>query len=495
MKKYILLLLSVVLGFSSCDDWLDVRSENMQKEQDQFSSYKGFRDALTGCYMEMAEERTYGQNLTMTYLECLANLWECPSESNAPAHYQLNHHNYAADGALSAIESMYAGLFNIIAQANVIIKHLEEGGEVITSTVYRSILMGEAYAIRAYCQLDVLRLFGQLPQGGTIQVKLPYSFCTGIDEMPDYYGYADYVKLLKADLTKAESLLKDNDPLFEYTFDNLNNASSKLLDDEYYYYRQSRLNYWAVKALQARMYLYIGETAEANRVAKEIIEAKNVDGNPVMDLSGLKDMPNKYYALPSECLFYLSKFNLLESASPLIGGDNGATVYFGAYHLTEAKLLQLYNSISYSTGSHNRYNNLWNRTAKNNSNINSPTLKKYWYDDDAENLMVKHQIIPMLRMSEVYLIAMETETNLSIANALYADYMRSCAVVNSISFDSLDDLKNEIINEYRREFLGEGQMFYVYKRNNMKEMLWHDDEIMEENYIVSLPLTEYNPNN
>ena len=123
------------------------------------------------------------------------------------------------------------------------------------------------------------------------------------------------------------------------------------------------------------------------------------------------------------------------------------------------------------------------------------TLKKYWYDEDATNLMVKHQIIPMLRMSEVYLIAMETETDLSVANTLYAEYMRSCAVVNSMLFDSLDDLKNEIINEYRREFFGEGQMFYVYKRNNMKEILWHDDEIMEENYIVSLPLTEYNPNN
>ena len=37
----------------SCDDMLDIRGENIQKEQDQFETYKGFRDALTGCYMQM----------------------------------------------------------------------------------------------------------------------------------------------------------------------------------------------------------------------------------------------------------------------------------------------------------------------------------------------------------------------------------------------------------------------------------------------------------
>lgn len=495
MKKYILLLTTFAFCFSSCDDWLDVRSENSQKEEEQFSEYKGFKDALTGCYMKMAEESTYGQALTMTHIETLANLWECPDvlEKNSPGRYQLNSHNYSGNDAQTAIEGIYAGLFNIIAQANVIIKHTEEENAAISNT-YRSIIAGEAYAIRAYCQLDVLRLFGQLPQGGSQQIELPYSFCTGIDEMPAYYNYAEYVKLLKADIEKALSLLKDNDPIFDYTFSALN-SSSTLLEDDFYYYRQSRLNYWAVKAMQARMYLYIGETSNAATTAMEIINAKDADEKPLMPLSGLSDMPNKYYGLPSECLFCLSKYNLKESANAyLLGGENGITAYETSYVLTESRLADLYASVSYSTGSHNRYNNWWNRTVKNNSAIISPALKKYWYTDDATNLMLKHQIIPMLRMSEIYLIAIETATDLTTANSLYAEYMRACAVTNAPTFTSLEEIKEEVINEYRREFFGEGQMFYTYKRNFVTKMLWNNNEVTEENYIVPLPLTEYNPN-
>ena len=59
-KKYILFLFATLALTTSCDDWLDVRGENIQKEKDQYESYKGFRDALTGCYMEMANTDAYG---------------------------------------------------------------------------------------------------------------------------------------------------------------------------------------------------------------------------------------------------------------------------------------------------------------------------------------------------------------------------------------------------------------------------------------------------
>ena len=43
-KKYILFLFATLALTTSCDDWLDVRGENIQKEKDQYESYKGFRD-------------------------------------------------------------------------------------------------------------------------------------------------------------------------------------------------------------------------------------------------------------------------------------------------------------------------------------------------------------------------------------------------------------------------------------------------------------------
>ena len=58
-----------------------------------------------------------------------------------------------------------------------------------------------------------------------------------------------------------------------------------------------------------------------------------------------------------------------------------------------------------------------------------------------------------------------------------------------------DEVQEFVINEYRREFFGEGLMFYTYKRLNAKEILWYDGNVTESTYILPLPETEYNPNN
>ena len=39
-------------------------------------------------------------------------------------------------------------------------------------------------------------------------------------------------------------------------------------------------------------------------------------------------------------------------------------------------------------------------------------------------------------------------------------------------FASLDAAKAEMTEEYRREFFAEGQMFYCYKRNAAKSMMF-----------------------
>ena len=48
----------------------------------------------------------------------------------------------------------------------------------------------------------------------------------------------------------------------------------------------------------------------------------------------------------------------------------------------------------------------------------------------------------------------------------------------------------EILNEYRREFLAEGQMFFAYKRLSTNKMLWNVNSIKEANYIVPVPRSE-----
>jgi hypothetical protein len=99
----------------------------------------------------------------------------------------------------------------------------------------------------------------------------------------------------------------------------------------------------------------------------------------------------------------------------------------------------------------------------------------------------------MLRLSEMYLIAIETSTSLDEVQSLYKTYMTSCEYTLYTPFASLEDAKKEMVNEYRREFYGEGQMFFTYKRLASKSMLWNSDAITESNYILPLPSTEYDP--
>lgn len=500
MKRNIFNIITILflsLSLTACNDWLDVRGENIQKEQDQFESYSGFCSALTGCYMTMAETDIYGQRLTMTDIENMADLWYTTSndETDVPLIYYLSNHKYTEDEARAAIKAIYGGLFNTIVSANVLIKNIDEKGGNITDQTARNVIEGEAYAIRAYCQFDVLRLFGQLPQGGTKQVSLPYSYTTSIDEMPSYYAYSDYVARLKADIEKAESLLKDNDPIFSNTFTELNSVSNSVQDD-YMYFRQARLNYWAVRALHARMALYLGETQAAHDIATEIINATGSDGNALISLSGSTDLPMGYNGLPSECLFYLSKYDLLDYANDALVGGTDSQARTGNYYLSEEMLAELYASIPNATASHNRYLYEWNKKIKNPSSKTCPALKKYWYDssnDDADDLSTKYQIIPMLRLSEMYLIAIETTTSLDEAQQYYDAYMKSCSFTLYSPFASLDEASTEMLNEYRREFYGEGQMFFTYKRNASKKMMWNDSEITEDDYILPLPSSEYDP--
>ena len=155
MKIYKFIGFIALLGWSavSCNDWLDVRPDTEQKEEDQFSTYKGFRDALTGCYMALANEDVYGCRLTMSCTEALAGLWHMPDEPSSTSDryqdYHLMLHEYDNDGARQAVQAIYSKLYNIIVQANLVIKHAEDNAAAFPDEATRSVILGEAYAIKS----------------------------------------------------------------------------------------------------------------------------------------------------------------------------------------------------------------------------------------------------------------------------------------------------------------------------------------------------------
>ncbi len=488
-------LLLALMTLSSCNDWLDVKPETEEREQDMFSSYKGYKEALAGCYVSMASRNLYGENLTFSDIECLANLWSEPDKAWHADWYYLHNHNYTADESRSDIKDIYGGLFNVVVQANMIINHLAASPSTISDPDARNVIEGEAHALRAYCQFDVLRLFGQLPQGGTKQVNLPYSEGNDIKTLPAYYSFEAYSQKLMTDLDKAEELLGKSDPILKYSYTDLN--GSVTLDDDFMMYRRNRMNLWAVKALKARVYLYLGNKAKAYEEAMAVINAK-LDGKPVIELNGDGDYTRGYYALPDECLFALQNSSLRDYSVDILGGLTSTTVTSGKQLCLTVNMLDKQLYAGQNTTSNNRYLNMWEHNTRTATGIKYPTIKKYSWDTsksiDLNVLRTCLQIMPMLRISEMYLIAMETTTNLEEANSLYTTYMAAHAVNVTDGFQSLDEVKDFVLAEYRREFYGEGQMFYTYKRNNTKRMLFSRSDMNEDDYILPLPETEFDPN-
>ncbi len=483
---------------TSCNDWLDVKPDTEEREKDLFTSYQGYKDALAGCYTLMAKRSAYGEALTMNYTECLACLWAEPDQSTLPTEHYLYAHEYENDQVRQQLSATYQALFTVIAGANKIISHIEsDDSSVVRSPQARQIIRAEAHAIRAFCQFDILRLFGQMPASPQRQVKLPYAMLSNIKDLPHYYDYDAYVQLLLSDLDLAETLLRKVDPAVGQALENLNfQASSTIDEDDFLTFRQMRMNYWAVLALKARIYLYTGRTTQAHDTALRIITGGDTGAAPV-GLSGTTDVNLNYFALPGECLFILSNPDMIDYSISLLGGDATAQIdEFTQLHITTDMLnLQLY--AGQNTTSNNRYLRIWERSTANATGRQFPTIKKYYYDTRQSNALTtlrsSLQILPLLRLSEMYLIVLETTNDLGEANSLYKTYMASHNVRVTDDFTSLTDVRAEVLGEYRREFYGEGVMFFTYKRLGMSDILWCNHPMTEQQYILPLPDSEYDP--
>ena len=108
-----------------------------------------------------------------------------------------------------------------------------------------------------------------------------------------------------------------------------------------------------------------------------------------------------------------------------------------------------------------RAKDFWAETVSNGSYTYYEFVKYKQPEDNivnnSEEWMIRYQVIPLIRLSEMYLIVMET-AELTEANKLYKSYM---AEKNALITTDMarEELNAEILNEYRREFWGEGQMF------------------------------------
>lgn len=488
MRKFVQYILILgCLGLSSCNDWLDVKPRTEVAETNMFTTEEGFQDALTACYIKMNGTNLYGTSLTMQEVEWMAQNWSEATTSTSARSSYYKDFDYKSSDCESKFKLIYAELYNVIAQANSVLLNLEETGDVIADEQLRLVIKAEALAIRAFCHLDVLRLFGQMPVNPGKKVSLPYTE-TVSKETASYCSYEQFTDKILTDLSNAEQLLKVHDPLLHASNaePERNYGYAEVHPTDYLSYRRFRFNYYAVQAIKARLYMYMGKGNEARQAALGVIEYSG------LELAGRADFLKGYYSLPSECLLALSNSDMT------VINRNLFTIRLASANLwmQEAMILNgLFQGQSSSIN--NRVTYLWNRTAIDGQANVRPLLRKYTQPEVSSDIRLEslcNQVIPLIRLSEMYLIMMETATSEADANMYYDTYMLARDVPPTSAL-SLSQIKEEVIREYHAEFIAEGQMFYTYKRMGADEMLWKTDrKLTEDDYIVPVPASELKSN-
>ena len=260
MNKWLLFLLVVVL--EGCNNWLDVKPADRVNEDKVFNSEKGFHSALNGIYIELIKPELYGVSMSCEMIELLAQRYKV-AETNK--NYQvLTDFKYTEDYVKGRLQLTWDAVYKLILNCNMILENAERQRNILSDPGY-AVVRGEALALRAFLHFDMLRLFGPVYSEKPSDTAIPYVEKVSVstsDVLP-----ADtvvYGRILR-DLKEAESLLLTGDPVVT--------EGPKLEEDtdNTYTFRSLRLNYFAVLALEARVYLYAGDKKNALEYARMLI--------------------------------------------------------------------------------------------------------------------------------------------------------------------------------------------------------------------------------
>ena len=475
MKNTLYILICLLsISFAGCNNWLDVRPDTERDLDDMFAEQQGFQDALIGGYLKMKSTSAYGQTLMYGNIEYLAQHWDYTSESTSE---KISRYNYQDSGVQGVFEGIYSRLYSIILSANMVLEQIDSKQNVFERGIYE-IIKGEALAMRAFCHFDLLRLFGPMPTQIDGSRILPYVMSVGID-YNEHHTYEAYTALLEADLLQADSLLKLADPIISSEGEDENKTEYSISAKNFLQMRQIRFNYYAVKALEARFYLWLGGSdnkAKAYACAKEVIEAVDDSGESLFSLGDLNDLSVQDNAFSSEHILAIYDFDLLDRAE--------TTFSTNAVYYKEKNLIQL---DFFTAGTTDIRAQLWQEFIADNGST-SYTIQKFKQSEGTEINQ-----LPLIRLSEMYLIAMECST-LAESNELYETFCIARNIpVMEITND--DHLKSILVDEYNKEFYGEGQTFYAFKRLAVENIHWAQDPGNEESYVIPLPISEINYNN
>jgi hypothetical protein len=468
--KYIIILLllaGTLLAGTGCKKFLQVQPTGSYTEDQVFANKTATQQALNGLYINLANNDLYGAALTQTHIELMAQRYRGLVDGvNFYEQYQQN--IYTGPQVQARFDQLWKSAYQTILSANLFLAKIDATVQNRVVTEGQGKLMkGEALAIRALLHFDMLRLFGPVYSVGASQRAIPYYTVANGQSQPILTSAEVLTKVLE-DLTSAASLLA-NDAIIQ------SGVVRQAEPDFYTGQRNQRLNYFAVKALMARVYLWGGKNTEAYDAALAVL----TDGEkwfPWLPYTAIVNNPSPDRVFSTELLFAVYNRNLYRNYTS-----------FFSPSLTETYLLAPDATNLRNTFENNendwRYTTTWRQT-------NRPFRTFFKYEDISLNTAWGY-LQPMIRKPELYYILAETETDGAKART-WLNAVRNNRGLPNLGANA--SLPAEILKEYRKEFYGEGQLFFYYKRTNtssVPDAMTNAPKTLV--YVVPLPLSETLP--
>ena len=459
MKKIILACSWIILTVASaCSDWVDVSPKTDVKSEDLFTSEEGFKSALIGIYGRMLDGSLYGGHMTFNFMEKLVQRYDNNKDSEAVRAKIYDYKNQS--DPKNTLASIWSAMYQDIANINNLLANLETNGEYIETEGYWEMIKGEALGLRAFHYFDLLRMWGPIYTRDSTAKTVPFRDKFNSDKVAPMPANELAHRILN-DLHEAEKLLVNDKMEYRYDY-------SKLFESQ----RSYRMNKYAVKALMARVYLWMGNKTMAATYAREVIN--NCGLKLVRD--NQKDV-----TLFDETLFGLSMYNMSEK----LNSYWKSTIPFNnELWITDDNRSTVFESMTCGINDI-RFKNGFGFIHGENQNM----CRKYLSDDSSYD-----ENIPLIRLSEMYYILAES---VSLQESVeYINKVRNTRGISrtyDLAYSSAftdDNRREALLKEYQKDFFAEGQFFYFLKRHNyetfyrcpVEKMLYYvfpipDDEV------------------
>ena len=442
-------MIFAVLSLTSCAGWLTVDSTDRILEDKLYEDREGFYTALNGVYIDLVKASLYSGVFGPSVPDILAQYYD----TSVDAHMNGSLAQYQAEAKRLAVNDTWTRTYFLILNLNKTIEQADaRKGSVLNDTDY-NLIKGEALALRALLHFELFRYFAPSYISAPAAQAIPYAASSDPQVYPVLKS-SEVASRLADDIEEAMELLEESDPVITDGKRETDNGGRNL-----YNFRNLRMNYFAVKALAARINMYLGNKTKALGFAEEVIRdaAKFFPFSTRDEVTGQAAVGSATASaqdrvLSSDILFSVYNVkrgediheklfsNTLEVKQLLAMTDNG------------------YKNLYPEEGDLRTYQ--WQRKKDVLGNDILCMVKYEAMEVDGKNYPY---MIPVLRMAEMYLIAAECYAGVDDTKAFERlNALRNARQTSSVSVSLLMHIEDE----YRREFLGEGQLFWYYKRKN-----------------------------